>query len=253
MSEGFRPLPNNSSNNFISYLINIFRKVVDLQLLTIYKDAKKVLPKFNGRVLDVGCGDSPYKYLLNSSQTDYIGIDIVDADTFDYNNSQIIPFDGKRIPFDANYFDAVICTEVLEHVENFQILIDEMFRVMKPGAKGFITIPWSARFHYIPYDYFRYTPSSLKTMFSTFEKLEIKNRGTDLAVIANKLIVMWTRNIISAQKWKLIFLPFWIVFSPFLIFWIIIAHLSLLFHWGSSDDPLGYTIVISKTFKKDYF
>ncbi len=249
MSEGFRPLPNNSSNNFVSYLINVFRKVLDLQLLTIYKDAKKALPKFTGIVLDVGCGNSPYKHLLNAAQTQYIGIDIVDADTFDYSNSLIIPFDGKRIPFDANYFDAVICTEVLEHVEKYQLLIDEILRVMKPGAKGFITIPWSARFHYIPYDYFRYTPSSLKAMFSKFEKLEIKSRGTDLAVIANKLIVLWVINIIPFQKWRLIFLPFWIVFSPFLILWIIIAHLSILFHWGSPDDPLGYTIVISKTFK----
>lgn len=246
MPEGFRPRPNRSSNGFVSTLANILRRILDLQLLTIYKDAKKELPTFNGNVLDVGCGDSPYKQLLNADQTQYTGIDIVDADTFDYQNSTIIPFDGKTIPFEDDKFNAVICTEVLEHVEHYQLLIHEMYRVMKQGAKGFITIPWSARFHYIPYDYFRYTPSSLKTMFQQFENVVIKNRGTDLAVIANKLIVLWFRNMLPAQKWKLIFFPIWILLSPVLLVFIAIAHLSLWLGFGSTDDPLGYTILISK-------
>jgi ubiquinone/menaquinone biosynthesis C-methylase UbiE len=246
MLEGFRPLPNTSSNSFLSKLANLFRRVLDLQLLTIYKDAKKELPTFKGRVLDVGCGDSPYKQFLNSAQTQYTGIDIVDADTFDYQNSSIIPFDGKTIPFDNEQFDAIVCTEVLEHVEHYQLLINEMHRVKKQGARGFITIPWSARYHYIPYDYFRYTPSSLKTLFQEFEQVSIKNRGTDLAVIANKLIVLWFRNMLPAKKWKLIFVPFWILLLPVLFVFIAIAHFSLWFHWGSTDDPLGYTILISK-------
>ena len=73
--------------------------LLDLQILTIYRDVKKVIPTFTGNVLDVGCGQSPYKFLLNSADTKYFGVDIVDAEKFDYNNSEITPFNGEDIPF----------------------------------------------------------------------------------------------------------------------------------------------------------
>ena len=220
--------------------------VLDLQILTIYRHLKKSVPQFKGNVLDVGCGQSPYKFLLNASQTNYFGIDIVDAEKFDYKNSAIIPFNGEDIPFQNEHFDGLICTEVLEHVYNHQKLINEMFRVMKPGADGIITTPWSARYHYIPYDFFRYTPSSLKKMFSQFSHLEIINRGSDISNIVNKAIVLWFRNLLPSKLWKFIFTPIWIALLPLLGVLIMIAHLSLWFNWGSDEDPLGYTIILKK-------
>jgi ubiquinone/menaquinone biosynthesis C-methylase UbiE len=245
MKEGFKPLPNFPSNGVFPTIINTIRMVFDLQLLTIVKDVKREFPKFHGDILDIGCGDSPYRVFLKLDQVKYFGIDIVDQDKFDYHNERIVPFDGKKIPFDDKYFDVIICTEVLEHVENFHELIGEMHRVMKIGANGFITVPWSARFHYIPYDYFRYTPSSLKLMFKEFEYVIIENRGTDLAVIANKLVILWLRNLMP-KNWKALFIPLWIAFSPVLLVFVALAHFSIWFNWGSKDDPLGYTIQVKK-------
>jgi hypothetical protein len=134
----------------------------------------------------------------------------------------------------------------LEHVQNYQKLIDEMYRTMKPGAKGIVTIPWSARYHYIPYDFFRYTPSSLRTMFSRFSEAKIQNRGTDIANIGNKVIVLWFRNLIPSEIWKWLFVPIWVALSPILAAVILLAHLSLVFNFGSDEDPLGYTILLTK-------
>ncbi len=220
--------------------------ILDLQALTVYRDIKKTIPHFSGNILDVGCGQSPFKFLLNPSATKYFGIDIVDAEKFDYKNSLITPFNGEDIPFRDDEFGGVICTEVLEHVENYQKLINEIHRVMKKDGEAIITIPWSARYHYIPYDFFRYTPSSLKTMFRNFSEVRIRNRGTDIANIANKVIVLWFRNLFPSQAWKWVFVPVWIVLSPILLFVVLLAHLSLWFNWGSSDDPLGYTIAVKK-------
>jgi ubiquinone/menaquinone biosynthesis C-methylase UbiE len=245
MSEGFRPVNHTPPDSFIGKLKFYGRMILDLQILTIYKDIRKTIPFYNGNILDVGCGQSPYKFLLKSD-IKYFGIDIVDAEKFDYQNSEITPFNGQDIPFEDAKFDGIICTEVLEHVEQYQKLIDEMYRVMKPGASGIITIPWSARYHYIPYDFFRYTPSSLKTMFRKFEKIKIKNRGTDIANIANKVIVLWFRNLLPTAKWKWLFVPVWIVLSPILISIVFIAHISLVFNIGSIEDPLGYTVLIQK-------
>jgi len=103
--------------------------LLDLQTLTIYRDIKKMKMPSSGTILDVGCGQSPYKQLLNPLQTRYVGIDIVDADKFDYSNPNVTPFNGEDIPFEDGKFDALICTEVLEHVHNCQKLVDEMHRV----------------------------------------------------------------------------------------------------------------------------
>ncbi|MFT3910215.1 MAG: class I SAM-dependent methyltransferase [Ferruginibacter sp.] len=245
MTEKFQPISNTPPVGFVGKIKFYGRMLLDLQILTIYKDIKKVLPSFSGNILDIGCGQSPYKFLLNK-ETKYHGIDIIEATEFGYNNKDITAFDGKNIPFPDNTFDGIICTEVLEHVQEYQYLVDEIYRTTKKGAAIIVTIPWSARYHYIPYDYFRYTPSSLKTIFAKFSEVNIKPRGTDFAVISSKIIVLFFRNFFPVEKWRYIFLPFFLVLSPLLLVAVLIAHIALLLGIGSTEDPLGYTILIKK-------
>ncbi len=246
MAEKFRPVSNTPPTSFIGKLKFYGRMLLDLQILTIFRAVKKELPEYRGNILDIGCGQSPYNFLLDEANTKYYGIDIVDADKFDYNNSHITPFNGQDIPFEDEKFDHIICTEVMEHVEGYQRLTNEMYRVMKKGGRGIVTIPWSARYHYIPWDFFRYTPSSLKTIFSQFSSAEIRPRGTDIAAISSKIIVLFFRNLIPAEIWKWIFVPIWIALSPILMVTVLIAHISLLLNLGAEEDPLGYTIIIRK-------
>lgn len=246
MKEDFRPISHTYPKGFFGKIIFFLRMSLDFQFLTIYLDLKKQLPYWKGEVLDVGCGQSPYKFLLSENQTNYIGIDTIDSVKFDYNNNSIIHFDGREIPFIDDKFDCVICTEVLEHVFNYQQLIDEISRVMKKGSIGVFTIPWSARYHYIPYDYFRYTPSAIRTMFSSFKKVQITLRGTDLTSITAKIVVLFFRNLYPSEVWRFVFLPFWIILTPILLFAFIVGHISVFFNIGSDSDPLGYTILVEK-------
>ena len=246
-TEGFRPVSNIGPEDGLSGKIKFYgRLLLDFQTLTALHDLKKILPKFKGEVLDVGCGQSPYRFLLDKTNTKYYGVDISDAAKFDYNNPDVTYFNGEDIPFPEEKFEGIICTEVLEHVEGYQRLIDEMHRVMKTGSTGIITIPWSARYHYIPWDFFRYTPSSLKTMFSKFSEAKITNRGTDVTVIANKVIVMFFRNLLPAQAWKWILVPIWLLLTPILGLVTVMGHFSVWFDLGTDEDPLGYTIVVRK-------
>ena len=244
--ENFRPVKNTAPSSPIGKIIFFGRMVLDFQILTIFHDLTKTVHGFRGDVLDVGCGQSPYRFLLNPETTNYFGIDIVDAEKFDYANKEITPFNGSEIPFPDEKFDCLICTEVLEHVYEFETLISEMRRVLKNNGIGIITIPWSARYHYIPYDFFRYTRSSLEKMFAGFSSVQIKPRGSDIPVIANKLIVLWMRNLLPKKLSKLIFFPLWLLFIPIPAFAVFMAHLSLLLEWGSDDDPLGFTITVKK-------
>jgi SAM-dependent methyltransferase len=244
--EDFKPIKNEPPSTLKGKIKFYGRMILDFQILTIYSDLKKELPKLKGVILDIGCGQSPYRFLLNSPETIYKGIDVKEASEFDYQNSDILQFDGVTIPFESNSVDGVICTEVLEHVFNYELLVSEIHRICKPGAKIILTIPFSARYHYIPHDYFRYTPSALETIFKSFSKVEIVPRGTDILSICSKIIVLFFRNFSVDCFKKIICFPIWICLTPFLALTILIAHISRIFNWGSVLDPLGYTIKISK-------
>jgi SAM-dependent methyltransferase len=246
-SENFRPVYNFAPKNRFWRVLFILRSVVDFQLLTIYRQIKPYLALVQGSVLDVGCGDCAYQHLL-AGKANYIGIDIFSADSFDYKgNPNIIHFDGKTIPLPDTSVDHIICSEVMEHISEPQQIIGEMYRVLKPGGDAFITIPWSARYHYIPHDYARYTPSKLRELFAAFTITAITARGSDITAVCNKLIVMMLRTIFTQNKlvwWKL---PLLLIFGPVGACVILWAHGSLWLGLGSVDDPLGYTITLKKS------
>jgi ubiquinone/menaquinone biosynthesis C-methylase UbiE len=225
------------------------RQILDLQLKTIVDCLSKKLPQLTGKVLDIGAGESPWKYLLGRD-TIYQGIDIQSAEEFGMIKSRdVIYYDGLTIPFPSNEFDAGLCIEVLEHAKSPQVLLSEAFRVLKPGGKLVITVPWSARVHHIPFDYHRFTPFQLQHLMEQagFSECQIQARGNNICSIANKMtLIAWT--LFSPSKkisylWcaPLMFLVI-LVCIPFLV----IAHLSLFIRNCSSDDPLGYFVEVVK-------
>lgn len=228
------------------------RLMADLQTNTIYRDLQQ-LRKISGRILDVGCGNSPFRPLLNPATTEYQGIDVQEAASFGYRNPDTVYYDGKVIPFPDHSFDAILCTEVLEHVAEPAETIREMHRVLKPGGMAIITIPWSARFHYQPYDYHRYTPSMLDILFRAFPNRVITPRGTDLSSIASKVVVSYIRNLLRIRPRGLtdiLLAPLRILAAllaiPVLIGALILGHCGIHFGLGSTDDPLGYTLLVRK-------
>jgi SAM-dependent methyltransferase len=229
------------------------RLAADLQTNSIYHDLRKHLPGLSGKLLDIGCGNSPFRHLLDPAISEYQGIDVEEAASFGYRNPDTIYYDGKVIPFADESFDALLCTEVLEHVFDPTQLIREMHRVLRPEGFAVVTIPWSARFHYQPFDYHRYTPRMLEALFAPFQNRTIIPRGTDLSSIASKIVVCYLRNLLRirmASARDLLLTPLRILGAlagtPILPVALILGHCGILFGLGSTDDPLGYTIIIRK-------
>jgi ubiquinone/menaquinone biosynthesis C-methylase UbiE len=255
MPEDFQPFAHKSPKGLWNKLILLVRLIIDFQFQTTYLFLKKQLRFVKGKVIDVGCGNSPFKHLLDDKETNYTGIDYNNSGSFNYNRSDIVYFDGQKFPFGDNSFDFLLCTEVLEHIPEPNLFIEETYRILGKGGKAIFTIPWSARYHYIPFDYYRFTPSALAILFSKFKKVGIKSRGTEITVIANKLIVLFSRillNIFTNFK-KITFLLqlmvgliFLILLFPIVLFFILLGHLSLWFAIGSADDCLGYTVILEK-------
>jgi len=249
--EQFRTVKNVPPDTVANRFFFVVKLLADFHFASIYDCLSRVLPQVRGKVLDVGCGQSPYKHLLAPGQAQYFGVDVIAADKFDYavrDNPGIIQFDGKSIPFSDGYFDFFLCTEVLEHTEEPQKLINEIHRVLKPGATGIFTVPWAGKLHYIPYDYHRFTPVTLIKYFGGFGSCEVVARGTDITVIASKILIVYLRAFAPSKN---IFL--WplkgilaLALLPVIALVALIGQLSLLLRIGSADDPLGYTVTVRK-------
>ncbi|MCK0533359.1 class I SAM-dependent methyltransferase [Sphingobium agri] len=173
----------------------------------------------------------------------YTGIDVPQASAFAMQgNDEVIPFDGFSIPFPDASFDTVLCTEVLEHSPQPMTLIAEIERVLKPGGTLIATVPFSARVHYAPYDFHRFTKYALNRMFDAFTDVQIEERGNDIAVIANKLIVVALRLSKPTRHWPLQLL----LLLPLALLFLLLAHLTMAMGGGSKDDSLGYALVAVK-------
>ena len=73
----------------------------------------------------------------------------------------------------------------MEHISDPQEVINEIYRVLKPGGKAFIIAPHIRRQHQAPYDFFRYTEYALINLLrkAGFVSADLKNTGGFMAVI----------------------------------------------------------------------
>lgn len=124
------------------------------------------------KILDVGCGIKPYEKLFLHTSS-YTGIDIQGGGHRDNKKTPDKFYDGINVPFNDNFFDSVIATEVLEHILEPQQLLSEMTRVLKPGGTIFITMPFVWAEHEVPYDFQRFTRYKLEQMFRTVGLSEV--------------------------------------------------------------------------------
>ena len=124
---------------------------------------KKVLSEIpkGKKILDAGAGESQYK--IYCEHLDYIAQDFamydgdgdskgIQKEKRDYSNLDIVS-DITSIPIESDYFDAVMCIEVFEHLPNPIEALLELNRVLKPGGKLILTAPFASLTHYSPYHY----------------------------------------------------------------------------------------------------
>ncbi len=163
----------------------------------IFARLKSQLSALSGRLLDVGCGQMPYRrhILENSPVTEYTGLDIVSDLPY---RGAVVPdciWDGTRIPFGDCSFDCSIATEVLEHCPSPEIIISEVYRVLRAGGIFFFTVPFLWPLHEAPYDQYRYTPFALERVLSNagFTSVNIQAHGGWDASLA-QMLGLWVRR-----------------------------------------------------------
>lgn len=224
------------------------RCLLDLQLLTIYQFLRRNLAACKGRVLDVGAGEAPWRELLKD--VEYVGVDVEVAPEFGMRRkAEITYYDGNTLPFEDESFDYVLCTEVLEHVPEPRRFLADVNRVLRTSGSLVLTVPWSARLHHTPHDYTRFTRFGLDLLLKAagFSEIVIEERGNDVAVIANKLLVLTVRLLRPRNPIQGIWTwPLALALAPLTLSALVAAHATMLFRLGSAEDPLGYGVIAIK-------
>jgi ubiquinone/menaquinone biosynthesis C-methylase UbiE len=149
----------------IKYLIS---KNLTFSQLKNRKLLKKEAIKLRGKILDLGCGNGEYSFLMAKHKNNKIFAlesnerlckEIVNKNI---ENIEVILADGHNLPFTDNTFDACFCNTVLEHVKDPEKVIREIKRVLKKEGTLVISIPFLQEIHADPHDFQRYTPYGLK-------------------------------------------------------------------------------------------
>jgi SAM-dependent methyltransferase len=118
--------------------------------------AELQLPAARSRVLDYGCADAPYRRFF-ASGTEYVGADLPGNP----NATVDLNADGT-VPLPDDHFDAVLSTQVLEHVNDPRVYLAECARVLKPGGRLLLSTHGIMVYHPDPDDYWRWTCAGLK-------------------------------------------------------------------------------------------
>jgi len=109
-----------------------------------------------GRVLDYGCADAPYRRFF-AADVEFVGADLPG------NPDASLELNGDgTVPVADESFDAVLSTQVLEHVDDPALYLRECLRVLRPGGHLLLSTHGTFIYHPDPEDYWRWTCAGLK-------------------------------------------------------------------------------------------
>ena len=163
-------------NKLVPYSIRIRADAGVFGLIKFMEFASREV-KPSDRVLDAGAGSCPYKAYFSHAK--YESTDF--EDIFDKSSKGLHDFicSLESIPKPDNSYAVIINTWVLEHVEYPQRVLNEFYRILKPGGKLFLIAPQAWGIHGGQYNFFNFTKYGLESLFknSGFTIIFIKPLG----------------------------------------------------------------------------
>lgn len=161
-------------------------------------------------VLDAGAGECVHKIFFKNHR--YVSIDSGVGDpSYNYKNLDTTGILAS-LPFKNCVFDISINIDVLEHLEEPEDALEELYRVLKPGGILYIKVPFCWEEHQCPYDFFRFTSFGLKYLLtkSQFEVVSLEPIGGFFWLLGRRLMGVLQ---FFQEGWKYIF---FVLLAPFL-------------------------------------
>lgn len=122
-----------------------------------------VAPLAHGRLLDIGCGDKQWAPMFAPYVTEHVGVDHPGSP---HGAGRVdILADAYDIPVPDASFDTVLCTAVMEHLEEPAKALAEARRVLADGGTAIYTLPFIWHLHEEPRDFFRYSKYGIRHLF----------------------------------------------------------------------------------------
>ncbi len=148
--------------------------------------------QLTGRVLDIGCADGRIQHSLAQS-AEYVGLDYFETAVEWYRTQPDIFGNAEKLPFPDSSFDGVIMLHTLEHIEKADAALDEIERVMRPGALGIIEVPFIYPIHDEPRDFRRWSqyglPATIRHRGLLVESVSARGRASETAALMFALAV----------------------------------------------------------------
>jgi len=204
---------------------------------------RRFASSLNGRLLDAGCGRRPHRRYLNR---------VIKYVAMDKNRNVSADVVGNicEIPFKDREFNSVICSEVIEHLQEPDKAIAEIRRVLKDSGVLYLTAPMCWHIHYEPDDYYRFTKYGLEYLLqkSGFKIMTIERMGGFFSYVTVRLIDIFVTRL---------FFPFLSIFGikrgRYRIAAILTMPLSILFSLVSiildilePNDAYGWAVLAKK-------
>jgi SAM-dependent methyltransferase len=153
-----------------------------------------------GRVLEVGGGTSALRPVI---EREVARVRYLSGDISPTNNTTLV-LDASALPVRDGSLDAVLALEVLEHLPQPALLLQESARVLAPGGMLVVTTPFMFGVHDFR-DYFRYTPLGFKVLVegAGLELQEVVLRGGTFVSIVSLLRALIRNAILGdPQDWR---------------------------------------------------
>lgn len=198
-------------------------------------------------IVDIGSGDSRHGELLDSSNQFY-RLDYPQTNQR-YRGSPDVYGDASNLPFKTKSFDVVLLFEVLEHIGSDGQALREIRRILSPGGRLYISVPFVYPVHDAPNDYRRFTIHGVRLLLGEagFElKKEIQHGNSFVTALQmlNLAFLEVVRDVISHRS-KMVGLILGFLVYPFCI---LINLLSLPLTWLPSRGAscFGYFVVAER-------
>jgi ubiquinone/menaquinone biosynthesis C-methylase UbiE len=165
----------------------------------------------NGIMLDVGCGEGRHIFgvMQDYPQMKCVGLDMDNAslnkaeEGYQYFESisnagaEFIKGSAYSLPFPDESIDLIVCSEVLEHLHEYNDAVVEIHRVLKPGGKFYASVPasWPEKVCWSLSKDYQNQPGGHLRIFNQLELVsEIKESGF---------------KFLSSEKFHSIHSPYW--------------------------------------------
>lgn len=143
-------------------MVNLLSKPIQSKLeqllsnvgdMSLKRRARRIIEELNPqkdeKIMDLGCGTGYYLFLLSSLPVDLnlTGFDhdkkALDEARNSLRNKKInfVLGDSHKLPFKENFFDKIVASEVLEHLEDDQKALKEIYKILKPNGILVISTP----------------------------------------------------------------------------------------------------------------